>query len=163
MRPAVTIEYDVFQMSISGSPVLRRFSALSGSSPPTQVEPSPDASAGPPKRYSIGLAPLLTIRPGGNLSFSVPLDPVRAYRHLHGPKPLNGCHPKHILGVCTASATVPLRGRFWTPTEPSLSSTLRFESQAIHPAASGRGAFVDRKRRGHICPILNRLFISPHI
>jgi len=90
-EPGVTIEYDVVQISIRGWPGQGRILDPFGSSPPSQVEATPDESAEPPKGYSTEVASLLTIPPGGNLLFSVPLNAVSECRYLNGPKAFSAC------------------------------------------------------------------------
>jgi len=90
-EPGVTIEYDVIPVSTSGFPVSGRFPAPNGSSSPSHDEATPDTNTEPPKGYSTEVASLLTIPPGGNLLFSVPLDAVKECRHLEGPRPFSAC------------------------------------------------------------------------
>jgi len=74
-EPGVTIEYDVVQISILGMPHLGRFPDSLGSSHPAQ-ESTPDVNAKPPRGYSIEVGSSLTIPPGEDLLFSVPLNTV---------------------------------------------------------------------------------------
>jgi hypothetical protein len=89
-EPGVTIEYDVIPNSISG-PWFGRPPEPSGSSSPSQAQAIPETNTEPPKGYSAEVASLLTIPPGDNLLFSVPLDAVKECRHLQGPNPFSAC------------------------------------------------------------------------
>jgi hypothetical protein len=71
-----TIEYDVVQIAVKGLPHGVRFPGF----PPGAESPAEEEKNGtdskPPKRFSIEVGSLRTIRPGGSLLFDVPLNAV---------------------------------------------------------------------------------------